>query len=571
MARVESNPLDFGSILPEDLYGPEPDLSQYLPEDVPPEAYARSSRGPVKHAVNQDLPPEARALLDVIATDESPDYNTIFGGQKFDDYSKHPGVYVPIRKGPNAGKRSSAAGRYQFIKDTWDNQAEKLGLTDFSPESQDRAAWNYAQEVYGRTGRDLLADLKSGDPRLQANIAKSLSGVWTSLPGGIEQRSGADKFLNRYAESMAAQGAEVPQHITEDTYDIPLSNGQIMTVPKSISREDAINNLRASGMDVEGVKDYKLTGDRTLTLPDSVNINDALAHLQKQNPDQEWMTQEHAEKTGFLPAAEAAFRGILPQAKRGAGELLEEFGPTKDIGQRWIEESKKEREALGKISEAPLETDPLSKKLAYYGGTAAGGFLPFVAGAAAAPGLAVPLALGTTPFLAAGSLGERYDAQGKPLELTEPGNIGAIAAETALQTAGLRGLSPIAGQFGRSALKGAAGAAAADVPSIAVERLAAEQPLFDEKAREEYAGALMADVLGGGALGAAGAVRGRPKAETPTLPPEGEKPPEAPQPEGPMPPPEGGETVEDLQREAQQGESFFNQAAQAEQIGRAHV
>ena len=200
-------------------------------------------------------------------------------------------------------------------------------------------------------------------------------------------------------------------------------------------------------------------------------------------------------------------------------------------------------------------------------------FLPFVAGAALAPELAVPLAVGTSPILAAGSLGQRYDEQGKPLELSEPGNLAAMGVETALQAAGLRGLAPVAGQFGRSAVKGAVGALAADVPSVAIERAAAGQPLLDEKALEEYGGTAAADILGGGTLGAAGAIRGRPRAPEVPPAPTGEAPaaptPEPRAPEGgeQLAPTEGpAEAVEDIQREAQKGEEFFRQAEAAPEM-----
>jgi hypothetical protein len=83
--------------------------------------------------VTQRVPMGARALLDTIAGSESPGYNVRYGGKTFDDYSKFPAGAAVIANGPNAGKTSSAAGRYQFLKGTWNRMAGKLGLQDFSP------------------------------------------------------------------------------------------------------------------------------------------------------------------------------------------------------------------------------------------------------------------------------------------------------------------------------------------------------------------------------------------------------------------------------------------------------
>lgn len=148
------------------------------------------------------LPAAARALLDAIAGGESAGaYDVIYGGSTFSNFADHPRQYIPIESGPNAGKKSSAAGKYQFIGSTWDDQARKLGLTDFSPASQDAAAWNLAQETYAqKTGRDLLADLEAGKTD---QVSAALKGQWTSLPGGIEQGATAGQFSQAYGQGGA--------------------------------------------------------------------------------------------------------------------------------------------------------------------------------------------------------------------------------------------------------------------------------------------------------------------------------------------------------------------------------
>lgn len=154
------------------------------------------------------LPPEALALLDVIASTESPGYNVLYGGSRFSDYSDHPRERVPIRSGPNAGNVSTAAGRYQFLGSTYDS----LGMTDMSPWSQDRGAWQLAQRDYrAATGRDLLADLRSGDADRMRKIGTTLSGTWTSLPGGIEATTNTNRFARAYDRALSTQaGHPVP-------------------------------------------------------------------------------------------------------------------------------------------------------------------------------------------------------------------------------------------------------------------------------------------------------------------------------------------------------------------------
>lgn len=147
-------------------------------------------------AVNRALPPEALALLDTIAGTESPGYNVIYGGRTFGNYADHPGVSVPIKRGVNAGKTSSAAGRYQFLGSTWDD----LNLPNFTPPMQDLGAWILAQRDYkAKTGNDLLSDLRRGDI---GQIGKVLSSTWTSLPGGIEAGTNRSRFGNEFWRNL---------------------------------------------------------------------------------------------------------------------------------------------------------------------------------------------------------------------------------------------------------------------------------------------------------------------------------------------------------------------------------
>lgn len=128
-------------------------------------------KGKVLTTATTDMESHKRALLDTIAVGsgkgnywESGDYNTIVGGKKFSDFGDHPRQF--------GTSTSTAAGRYQFTKTTWDDVTKKYNaknpdnpITDFSPKNQDRAAYFLAQGDYKRrTGRDLDTDLK--DPNL---------------------------------------------------------------------------------------------------------------------------------------------------------------------------------------------------------------------------------------------------------------------------------------------------------------------------------------------------------------------------------------------------------------------
>jgi muramidase (phage lysozyme) len=110
-----------------------------------------------------------RRFLDFLGKAEGADYNTIVGGKSFEDFGAHPNIVgLRTKEGP-----STAAGRYQIVKTTYDDIAPKLNIRDFSPESQDRIA----VELIKRRGA--LEDIQKGD--FNAAISK-LGTTWASLP-----------------------------------------------------------------------------------------------------------------------------------------------------------------------------------------------------------------------------------------------------------------------------------------------------------------------------------------------------------------------------------------------------
>jgi muramidase (phage lysozyme) len=158
------------------------------------------------------LAPYQRALLDVIAAGEGGEYDLMFGGRRFIDYSDHPRNPARIGKGKHAGDISTAAGRYQMTAPTWDDYARKLNLRDFSPFNQDLAAWSLAKDRFRRAtkGGDLDSALRSVRPDEIKASGRNLATTWTSLPGGSEQRLTEDDFLHRYTMNFLEHDGRMP-------------------------------------------------------------------------------------------------------------------------------------------------------------------------------------------------------------------------------------------------------------------------------------------------------------------------------------------------------------------------
>ncbi len=94
-------------------------------------------------------------------------------------YDAHPNEVVPVKfadpaNGTDKVVRSSAAGRYQFLRGTWSALAAALSLPDFSPESQDIACVQLLRECGS------LPLVHAGDVQAAIVAAKR---IWASFPG----------------------------------------------------------------------------------------------------------------------------------------------------------------------------------------------------------------------------------------------------------------------------------------------------------------------------------------------------------------------------------------------------
>lgn len=112
------------------------------------------------------------------------DYKTMYGGGTFNSFADHPRTKVT-----KWNKTSTAAGAYQITVATFDEFKGKLGLKDFSPESQDKIAMALIKQA---GGLDLINAGQIED------AVKKLKGRWSSLPGGVHSKLKMETALAKF-------------------------------------------------------------------------------------------------------------------------------------------------------------------------------------------------------------------------------------------------------------------------------------------------------------------------------------------------------------------------------------
>lgn len=167
--------------------------------------------------VATDLEPEAPGFLNAIAGPESAGrYNVRFDGSptgaSFYTFDEHPNVPAPIPTDQGfaaGGQTSTAAGRYQFTYSTWQEVQQELNLPDFSPASQDKAAWHLAKKRYDG---NLVEDLREAPGK----VRRALVLTWEGLKH-LTDKEFAEAIRQ---EAKIASGEFLPDVMNDERFDV---------------------------------------------------------------------------------------------------------------------------------------------------------------------------------------------------------------------------------------------------------------------------------------------------------------------------------------------------------------
>ena len=207
--------------------------------------------------------PNVQKMLNLIANAEGVEYgyNTLFGNEKFNDLSKHPNISKSFTQTDGKKNTTTAAGRYQFLKGTWDGVAKQLGLNDFSPKNQDIAAIALLAQN-GALPSVLKGDFKSA-------IQKS-GGTWASLPSspysqpkktweeiGLNNPA-REQYRNRSDQIVAAYKAKQAKAEQQDQPKVDAARSQRIIAAYQKARQNG--QVQDSTNQPQGLPDFDAQG-----------------------------------------------------------------------------------------------------------------------------------------------------------------------------------------------------------------------------------------------------------------------------------------------------------------------
>lgn len=255
--------------------------------------------------------PNVRKMLDLIAYTEGVKhgYNTIFGNERLSNLSAHPNVRKQFKQTDGKMNVTTAAGRYQFLKGTWDGLSRQYGFKDFSPQNQDLAA----VALLAQNGS--LPYILKGD--YQTAIGKS-GGTWASLPSsqykqGKRSWNDVNKFLGGNIKTPTQAPQKPSRFLSQDQIAkvLPqLAKGQTAQPSRFLSQEQVAKVLPQLSKQPSQPNRF-LSQDR---------IAEVLPQLGQQpqlqpQPSQQLQQSQQQQPNRFLNADQIA--KVLPQLAKG--------------------------------------------------------------------------------------------------------------------------------------------------------------------------------------------------------------------------------------------------------------
>lgn len=341
--------------------------------------------------------PNVQKMLDLIANAEGVQhgYNTLFGNERLDDLSNHPNIKKQFKQTDGQIKNTTAAGRYQFLSDTWNGVAKQLGLKDFSPKNQDIAAVALLAQN-GALPSVLKGDFKTAVQKSGSTWAslpsspyaqpkKSWSDLGIANPARDQYQSQASKIVAAYKQKQKEQEAKAQP---------PVDTGRAQRIVEAYQKAQMNNAANQP----QGLPDFDANGvityDQTQAVPPTPEPSLADKALGLGETALSAATGATGGTLGMIGGTigqagreilagnfgtpEAAQR-ISQNAAEGAADLT--YAPRTQTGQEYTQ-------ALGEISEPLVALTPALSELAL-AGQAARGVAPIAQGQAIRAGQAI--------------------------------------------------------------------------------------------------------------------------------------------------------------------------------------
>lgn len=258
--------------------------------------------------------PNVQKMLNLIANAEGVKhgYNTLFGNERLNDLSWHPNVKKEFTQTDGKKNVTTAAGRYQFLKDTWDGVAKQLGLKDFSPKNQDIAA----VALLAQNGA--LPSVLKGD--FKTAVQKSGS-TWASLPSSPyaqPKRSWKELGINNPArEQYETKASDIvaaykkKQQEQEAKAQPKADSGRAQRIIDAYQKARQNGQIKDAATQPQGLPDFDTNGVITYEQPQPTPQQEPTLGQQLLGVGDAALTGLTAATTGTLGYVGGAAHGLL--------------------------------------------------------------------------------------------------------------------------------------------------------------------------------------------------------------------------------------------------------------------